>query len=264
MGEDGEGLGFTVFLLESFFELQPLGVSPEKEDGSFGEGPLEVGVADLLPGSAVAFAGGFLGALDEASVGDEVLDAWEAADVVDFVKDDQGEDGTDAVDGFQEMEGVGIVFSGVTKDVAFEIPLQSVEVIDKIEIGLDAPSNDGIVELFCDSLAVDLVSGNRTVIADQNVGFGPMLSNPSAIALDSDNNRALVADGIVPATLYWVDLASGNRTALTDTTNLGPVLLNVPSLIYDAPNDRAFAIDSDIEGVAVIEAASGQRAIVSR
>ena len=43
-------------------------VASQEEAGGFGEGPLEMGVADLGARGAVAFAAGFSGALDEAAV----------------------------------------------------------------------------------------------------------------------------------------------------------------------------------------------------
>ena len=45
----------------------PLGgrVLAQKEHGGFGEGPLEMDIADLGARGAVAFAGGLFGALDQ-------------------------------------------------------------------------------------------------------------------------------------------------------------------------------------------------------
>ena len=100
MSKDGEGLGFTVFFLEPFFVFHPLGVTPEEKDGGFRESPLEMGSADFLTGVTMALSSGLPGALDESAVGGEVLDCWEAAYVVDFIKDDERENGADAVDGF--------------------------------------------------------------------------------------------------------------------------------------------------------------------
>jgi hypothetical protein len=73
-----------------------VGVAAQEECGGFGEGPLEVSVADLSPAGAGALACGDLGAADEAGVGGEVLDGGEAGDVVDLVEDDEGEDLADA------------------------------------------------------------------------------------------------------------------------------------------------------------------------
>ena len=57
MSEDGEGLGLAVLSLESFLELETLGVTPEEKNGGFGESPLEVSVADFLAGVTMALSG---------------------------------------------------------------------------------------------------------------------------------------------------------------------------------------------------------------
>ena len=89
-------------------------------------------VADLLARGAVALAGGLLGALDQPGVGGEVLDAGEAVDVVDLVEDDEGEDLADAVDGAQEMEGVGIVVLGALRRMKrSRLRDQPVEMVDR-------------------------------------------------------------------------------------------------------------------------------------
>jgi len=62
------------------------------------EGPLQVGIADLLSRVVVPFSRRLLGTLDQPTVGDEVLDSRKASDVVDLVKDDQSEDLTDVDD----------------------------------------------------------------------------------------------------------------------------------------------------------------------
>jgi hypothetical protein len=49
------------------------------------------------------------------------------------------------------------VLSGVTEDVTFEVPFETVVVIDELEIGFDASTNDGIGKLLCDTFSVDLV-----------------------------------------------------------------------------------------------------------
>jgi hypothetical protein len=100
MSKDRKGLGLAVFFLETFLELHSLGVTPEEKNGGFRESPLEMGVTDLFVGRTVPFSGGFPGALDESAVGGEILDSWEAAYVVDFIKNDERKDSPDAVDGF--------------------------------------------------------------------------------------------------------------------------------------------------------------------
>jgi hypothetical protein len=75
----------------------------------------------FVPEVPVRFAGGYLSALDQAGVGSEVLDGREAADVVDLVEDDEGEDLPDAGDGAQAIEGIGVVLPGGAEDGEFQL-----------------------------------------------------------------------------------------------------------------------------------------------
>jgi hypothetical protein len=50
MGEDGERLGLAVLAGEASDVSVGGGVLPQAQRGSFGEGPLQVGVTDLFPG----------------------------------------------------------------------------------------------------------------------------------------------------------------------------------------------------------------------
>ena len=59
-------------------------------------------------------------------------------------------------------------------------------------------------------VAIDLDSGARSVLSDDNTGTGPNLGTPRGIALDSTNNRALVVDSGLDA-LIVIELDSGER-----------------------------------------------------
>ena len=67
-------------------------------------------------------------------------------------------------------------------------------------------------------VAVDLVSGARTILSDD---MTPNAVNafqfPRGLALDSANNRALVIDSVLDA-LIAVDLSTGARSILSDAT----------------------------------------------
>jgi hypothetical protein len=52
VSEDGQRLGLTVLSLEALEDGAALFGLGDEEDGGFGEGPLEVGVADLVPAAA--------------------------------------------------------------------------------------------------------------------------------------------------------------------------------------------------------------------
>ena len=99
VGEDREGLGFAVFADEPGMILLGLFISSEEEASGFGEGPLEMDVTDLAVFGAGLFPCGLPGAFDQTAVGDEVLDAGEAVDIVDLIEEDEGEDLSDSGDG---------------------------------------------------------------------------------------------------------------------------------------------------------------------
>jgi len=77
-------------------------------------------------------------------------------------------------------------------------------------IALDSANNRAlVVDRDLDALiAIDLDSGARTIVSDNNTG--PNLATPQAIALDSANNRALVVDSVLDA-LIVIELGSGER-----------------------------------------------------
>lgn len=63
-------------------------------------------------------------------------------------------------------------------------------------------------------VAVDLKTGNRSILSDDETGTGPNLYRPYGIVLDTDNHRALVADGVLYAVVA-IDLKTGNRKILS-------------------------------------------------
>lgn len=85
MGEHGQGFGFAVFV----FEFRKIGFArrtlADKQHSGFRKGPTSMDVADLFAGGAKSFPIGFLGTLHEPTIGDEILHAGKAANVVDLV-----------------------------------------------------------------------------------------------------------------------------------------------------------------------------------
>ena len=66
-------------------------VVTEEQDGGFGEGPLAVGIADLLAGVR-SVCRRILWRIYEAAIGDKVLHPWETADVMDLIQQHESED----------------------------------------------------------------------------------------------------------------------------------------------------------------------------
>src|SRR3972149_1659042 len=92
-GEDAECFTFAVALAQALDVSLAARVAMQEADSGFGEGPLEMGAADLGAARAEALAIGAVLGLDEAAVGAEVLHAREARDGVDLVEDGEPEDG---------------------------------------------------------------------------------------------------------------------------------------------------------------------------
>src|SRR5262249_15963346 len=63
----------------------------QEQPRGLGEGPLELGVADLLAREAGALARRLLGTLDQPAIGHEILHPGEAGDVLELIQDDQRE-----------------------------------------------------------------------------------------------------------------------------------------------------------------------------
>ena len=105
VGEDREGLGFTMFTGEPFEKAFAWVIALEEKHCGLGEGPLEMRITDLLAIRAAFFPVGFFDTLDQTAVGDEVLDLGKALDGFDLVEDDQSEDSTHTGNGLKQ--GVG-------------------------------------------------------------------------------------------------------------------------------------------------------------
>lgn len=80
------------------------------------------------------------------------------------------------------------------------------------DVVLDAANDRAlVVDSDLDALlAVDLASGDRTILSDSSTGTGTDFLVPFSVAVDAANNRALVIDRGFDA-LFVVELGSGER-----------------------------------------------------
>ena len=106
MGQDRQRLALAVFFLQAGQILLARRIVAEEQHRRFGEGPLEIRIADLRAGGAVALPRRFLGALDQAAVGHEILDPREAGDIMHLVEQHQAQNLADAGDGLEQVQGV--------------------------------------------------------------------------------------------------------------------------------------------------------------
>ena len=83
--EYGERFGFAMFVFE-FREIRFARLAlPDEENRRFGKRPAEMDMANFLARGSSPFALGFFGALHQATVGDKILPAGKALDVVDLL-----------------------------------------------------------------------------------------------------------------------------------------------------------------------------------
>ena len=130
---------------------------------------------------------------------------------------------------------------------------------------LDAANNRALVidATLSALIAVDLTSGDRTLISNSTTGSGPDFFAPQGLAFDGANNRALVADGGLDA-LIAVDLNNGNRTIVSDdTTGTGPTFGSPQGPALDAANNRVLVTDSNLVALLAVDLTSGDRTIIS-
>jgi DNA-binding beta-propeller fold protein YncE len=137
-------------------------------------------------------------------------------------------------------------------------------------VALDAQANRALVTTWswpdAALVAVDLGTGDRTVLSDATTGAGEALDAPRDVALDAAHQRALITsarDGRITA----VDLGTGDRAPFSDeATTIGP-LLEFPTgmavdaaqgrvLIYDGARHSLFSVDLQSEARTLLEGAT--------
>jgi hypothetical protein len=101
MGPDRQGLALPVFFLEAGQILLARRIVAEKQDRRFGKGPREMGVTDLRASGALPLPSRFLGTFDQTAIGHEILDPWEAGDVMYLIQQHETQDLANTRDGLE-------------------------------------------------------------------------------------------------------------------------------------------------------------------
>jgi hypothetical protein len=100
--------------------------------------------------------------------------------------------------------------------------------------GYEGPNSEAL-------LAVDLNTGNRTVVSDNTVGSGPHFQRPTLIAWDAVANRTLVVDtDSFDPTMFSVD-QQGNRTVVSNLDTGAPITA-LSGIVIDRTGARPAAI----------------------
>ena len=109
--------------------------------------------------------------------------------------------------------------------------------------------------------AVDLTSGQSSVLSESNTSSNIRLLGQNGIALDELNNRALVTDFVFNRVIA-VDLSTGNRSILSDAnTGSGTDFSRLNDVIMDVINNRALVIQDD--AIIALNLANGNRSVIS-
>jgi len=118
-------------------------------------------------------------------------------------------------------------------------------------------------------LAVDLTTGERTVISDSSTPNNINAFNiPQGMALDSTNNRLLVVDWWPgQEALLAVNLDTGARTIISDNNTPNNIIdFSAPiSLALDPNrlNNRVLVLDSRLHAVLAVDLTTGIRTVIS-
>jgi DNA-binding beta-propeller fold protein YncE len=133
-------------------------------------------------------------------------------------------------------------------------------------VALDDQANRALVTTWswpdAALVAVDLSTGDRTVISGLGTGAGVELSAPVDVVLDAANQRALLTDFDGGKTIA-VDLGTGDRALFSDEATTSGPLLEFPTgmavdatrgrvLIFDGPRHSLFGVDLQTEARTVL------------
>ena len=129
------------------------------DDSDFAEGPAKIRVAQLSPAQALDLAGAGHGALDQATVGQEVFDCREALDVADLVEDGHAQVFADAGDSLKQgILARGRLF-GEPVELFFELGDLGVEMADHAHFILDGQLAHGMIFVCQEALFPGITVG---------------------------------------------------------------------------------------------------------
>ena len=111
-----------------------------------GEGPLQMGIADLVALGTVTLADRLGLALDQAAIGSELLDRIKAIDVADLIQDREREDTANAVNGPEQYQIPRVVVFHLLFNKAFNLADFLVEEAHQMHVHIDVALYRWIIE----------------------------------------------------------------------------------------------------------------------
>lgn len=148
---------------------------------------------------------------------------------------------------------------------------------DAVAIELDAANGRALVIDGATLIAIELATGNRTLISGE-ASDGEPLANATHLALDAEKNRVIVLDAgrigtepVEPA-LVAIDLTTGARTVLVrgaGEADSGPALVSTTAMALDIPGNRVLVaatdttVDPVAEAILAVDLETFERTVIS-
>lgn len=108
-------------------------------------------------------------------------------------------------------------------------------------------------------IAVDLSTGDRSVISSSLVGSGPAFFPAYDVAVEPDGAHAYTA-GLFTGAVTRIDLVTGDRVVVSGPAlGGGPAFVAPNELVFDAQRDRLLVADVGLQQVVEVDLASGDR-----
>jgi len=134
MGQNTQRLCLAVLPCQFLSVFDRLRIPPEEKNRSFREGPLQMGIADLLPGGAEFLSSRLFRGFHQSAVRDKILDPGETVNVMNLIEDDQTKDSSNTGDRAQTEIGIRVMNLRNKRQFMFKTQQQLVVVVQKRKI----------------------------------------------------------------------------------------------------------------------------------
>lgn len=152
--QDAQGFALPVLLLDPREVLASRCIPTQEQARGFGEGPLEVDIADLAPGGLLCLSRRLMSPLDQAGVRQKVLDAGKPLEIIDLVEQCQSQNLADSWEGAQDRELMPMVLADLVEQEELELADYFVVGADQGNVGRHGHLDAALVEVLDDGSPV--------------------------------------------------------------------------------------------------------------
>lgn len=110
-------------------------------------------------------------------------------------------------------------------------------------------------------IAVDVATGDRTIVSGPSAGSGAAFQGLAGVAMDTVNDRILVTDRLADEVIA-VDPVTGARTVLSGGGQGGPAFDEPGAITLDG--DRALVVDLALDALIAVDLTTGDRTVISQ